>query len=104
MIYVVTLYILQAQNKQNGEFAALKKVEIKTEEDLEDFTVEIDILYECRHENVVALHEAYFYDDFLWVSMFCSLDDHSTFLKIDKGDSLRWLVCYLNVRFHCFLF
>ena len=54
----------------SGEYAALKQVEIKTEEDLEDFTVEIEILYDCQHKNVVGLHEAYFHNDMLWVRIF----------------------------------
>lgn len=64
------MFLFQAQNKESGEYAALKQVEIKTEEDLEDFTVEIEILYDCQHKNVVGLHEAYFYGDMLWVRIF----------------------------------
>ena len=60
--------ILQAHNKENGSLAALKQVEIKSEEDLEDFAVEIDILSECRHRNIVGLHEAFYFDGKLWVS------------------------------------
>ena len=30
--------------------------------------VEIDILAECKHPNVVGLHEAYYFDSQLWVS------------------------------------
>jgi len=62
-----TLYF-QAERKENPIFAALKHVEIKSEEDIEDFSVEIDILSECKHKNVVSLHEAFFYDTKLWVS------------------------------------
>ena len=29
--------------------------------------VEIDILSECKHHNIVGLHEAFFYDNQLWV-------------------------------------
>ena len=57
----------QARNKETNVFAALKKVEIKSEEDLEDFSVEINILAEFPHHNVVGLHEAFFFDDKLWV-------------------------------------
>lgn len=60
-------FILQARNKETNEFAALKQVEIKTEEDLEDFAVEINILAECPHKNIVGLHEAFFFDNKLWV-------------------------------------
>lgn len=64
--------VYKAQNKVSGEFAAVKQVEIKTEEDLEDFTVEIEILYDCQHKNVVGLHEAYLYNEMLWMFIeFC---------------------------------
>lgn len=37
------------------------------EDDLSDFMIEIDILSECKHPNVVELHEAYFIEGKLWV-------------------------------------
>lgn len=57
----------QAQNKESGKLAAAKICELKGEDDLDDFTVEIDILADCRHPNVVELLEAFFYDGKLWV-------------------------------------
>ena len=51
----------------NGTFAALKQVEINDESDLEDYSVEIDILSQCKHHNVVGLHEAFYYKSKLWV-------------------------------------
>ncbi|XP_022344368.2 uncharacterized protein LOC111137270 isoform X2 [Crassostrea virginica] len=54
--------VYKAQNKENKSLAALKQVEIKSEEDIEDFSVEIDILTEFRHENVVGLYEAFVFD------------------------------------------
>nr|XP_019921177.2 STE20-like serine/threonine-protein kinase isoform X1 [Crassostrea gigas] len=54
--------VYKAQNKENSSLAALKQVEIKSEEDIEDFSVEIDILAECRHENIVGLFEAFVFD------------------------------------------
>lgn len=47
-------------------FAAAKICELK-EDDLEDFVVEIDVLTECRHPNIVQMIEAYFFDGKLWV-------------------------------------
>jgi hypothetical protein len=41
---------------------------LEGEDDLSDFMVEIDILSECRHENIVQLYEAYFTNSKLWVS------------------------------------
>ena len=37
------------------------------EDDLSDFMIEIDILSECRHPNIVELYEAYFTEGKLWV-------------------------------------
>lgn len=48
--------------------AALKQVEISNEDEVANCTVEIDILVECEHENIVKLHEAFFWEDKLWVS------------------------------------
>ncbi|BFY97880.1 hypothetical protein BsWGS_00920 [Bradybaena similaris] len=64
--------VYKARNKTTNEFAALKQVEIKSEEDLEDFAVEINILAECQHKNIVGLHEAFFFDSKLWMFIeFC---------------------------------
>lgn len=46
----------------------MKRVPIQDDTELDDFMVEIDILAECKHRNIVGLHEAYFYDQALWVS------------------------------------
>lgn len=42
---------------------------LEGEDDLSDFIVEIDILSECKHPNVVGLHESYFIDGKLWVCL-----------------------------------
>ena len=59
----------QAQNLQNGHFAAAKMCTLEGEDDLSDFMIEIDILSECKHPNVVDLHEAFFHDGKLWVGI-----------------------------------
>lgn len=46
----------------------MKRVPIADDTELDDFMVEIDILADCKHQNIVGLHEAYFYDQALWVS------------------------------------
>ena len=70
---LISMYpaFFQAKHKQNGSFAALKQVDITSEEDLEDYCVEIDILTECQHENIVGLHEAFYWDSKLWVGTLC---------------------------------
>lgn len=64
--------VKKAQNKETSALAALKQVDINSEEDLEDFCVEINILAECVHHNVVGLHEAFFFQGKLWMFIeFC---------------------------------
>lgn len=59
---------LQAKNKETGALAAAKVIETKSEEELEDYIVEIEILATCDHPYIVKLLGAYFYDGKLWVS------------------------------------
>jgi len=68
-----TLYI-QAESKVTaGEFAALKQIEIKDDEELEELMVEVDILTECQHNNIVGIKEAFFFEQKLWVGVNCNL-------------------------------
>jgi serine/threonine protein kinase len=48
--------------------AAAKVIDTKTEEELEDYMVEIEILASCDHHNIVKLLDAFYYDSKLWVS------------------------------------
>lgn len=50
----------------------MKMVPIQEESELDDFMVEIDILAECSHPNIVKLYEAFFFDEALWVGV-CEL-------------------------------
>lgn len=59
--------VYKAKNKTSGVLAAAKIVEKCSEEELDDYMVEIDILSECRHKNIVQIYEAYYYDSKLWV-------------------------------------
>ncbi|KFM62496.1 STE20-like serine/threonine-protein kinase, partial [Stegodyphus mimosarum] len=64
--------VYKARNKENGKLAAAKICELKGEDDLEDFTIEIDILSECKHKNIVELLEAFFCEGKLWILIeFC---------------------------------
>lgn len=60
-------WLLQAQHKQSNQLAAAKMCALEGEDDLSDFMIEIDILSECKHPNIVELHEAYFMEGKLWV-------------------------------------
>ncbi|CAL4058984.1 unnamed protein product [Meganyctiphanes norvegica] len=65
--------IYKAQHKEGGHFATLKQIEVESEEDLQTFMVEVDILTELKHENILGLLEAYHYDDKLWMYLdYCS--------------------------------
>uniref|UniRef100_A0A9J8BC01 non-specific serine/threonine protein kinase n=1 Tax=Cyprinus carpio carpio TaxID=630221 RepID=A0A9J8BC01_CYPCA len=55
--------VYKAQNKETGELAAAKVIETKSEEELEDYMVEIDILASCNHQYIVKLLDAFFYDN-----------------------------------------
>ena len=53
----------------NGTFAAAKVIETKSEEELDDYMVEIDILASCEHPNIVELLDAFYFENKLWVSV-----------------------------------
>ncbi|XP_051982821.1 STE20-like kinase b [Xyrauchen texanus] len=64
--------VYKAQNKQTGIFAAAKVIDTKTEDELEDYMVEIEILASCDHPNIVKLLDAYYYESKLWILIeFC---------------------------------
>lgn len=62
-----SISVFQAKNKETGILAAAKVIETKSEEELEDYMVEIDILAKCDHRYIVKLLDAFFYDNKLWV-------------------------------------
>uniref|UniRef100_A0A8D0WI86 non-specific serine/threonine protein kinase n=1 Tax=Sus scrofa TaxID=9823 RepID=A0A8D0WI86_PIG len=59
--------VYKAKNKETGALAAAKVIETKSEEELEDYIVEIEILATCDHPYIVKLLGAYYYDGKLWV-------------------------------------
>lgn len=64
--------VYKAKCIRTGRLAAAKICELKNEEELQDLNVEIDILSVCRHQNIVELIEAYYYDSKLWMLIeFC---------------------------------
>nr|CDS31931.1 STE20 serine:threonine protein kinase [Hymenolepis microstoma] len=54
--------VYKASNNKTGQLAALKSVDFTSEEELEDLMVEIDILNDCKHPNILQLHEAYVFN------------------------------------------
>ncbi|OQV14105.1 STE20-like serine/threonine-protein kinase [Hypsibius exemplaris] len=64
--------VYKAENRNTKALAAAKVCELKDEDELEDFLTEIDILTSCKHQNIVTLHEAFFYGSKLWMLIeFC---------------------------------
>uniref|UniRef100_A0A7N6FEZ6 non-specific serine/threonine protein kinase n=1 Tax=Anabas testudineus TaxID=64144 RepID=A0A7N6FEZ6_ANATE len=61
--------VYKAQNKQNGTLAAAKVIDTKTEDELEDYMVEIDILASCNHHHIVKLLDAFYFEGKLWVKL-----------------------------------
>jgi len=43
-------------------------VDITDESELEEYSVEIDILSQCRHKNIVGIYESYYFNSKLCVS------------------------------------
>ena len=59
----------KARHRVNRDLLAAAKIcVLESEDELEDFTVEIDILTDVTHTNVIELYEAFYYQDKLWVS------------------------------------
>lgn len=79
--------VYKAQNKETGVLAAAKVIETKSEEELEDYMVEIEILASCNHPYIVKLMDAFFYDNKLLIMIeFCpggAVD--ATMLELDRA-------------------
>ncbi|CDS35968.1 STE20 serine:threonine protein kinase [Echinococcus multilocularis] len=64
--------VYKASNIKTGQVAALKSVDFSSDEEMEDLMVEIDILHECKHPNILQLHEAYVFEKKIWMYLeFC---------------------------------
>ncbi|XP_072517754.1 serine/threonine-protein kinase 10 [Salminus brasiliensis] len=79
--------VYKAKNKETGVLAAAKVIETKSEEELEDYMVEIEILASCDHHYIVKLLDAFYYEHKLWIMIeFCpggAVD--ATMLELDRG-------------------
>uniref|UniRef100_A0A673L7A4 non-specific serine/threonine protein kinase n=1 Tax=Sinocyclocheilus rhinocerous TaxID=307959 RepID=A0A673L7A4_9TELE len=76
-----------AHNQTTGDLAAVKVIEVRGEEQLDDFITEIDILASCRHANIISLLDAIFFEGWLWILIeYCpggALDD--IMLELERG-------------------
>ncbi|KAJ7999832.1 hypothetical protein DPEC_G00198500 [Dallia pectoralis] len=99
--------VYKAQNKTTGSLAAAKVMEVRTEEQLEDYITEIDILSACRHANILALLDATFFEGWLWILVeFCpggALD--TIMLELERGLSEQQIseVCCQTLQALCYL-
>ncbi|XP_064314789.1 serine/threonine-protein kinase 10 isoform X1 [Phalacrocorax carbo] len=79
--------VYKAKNKETGALAAAKVIETKSEDELEDYMVEIEILATCDHRHIVKLLGAYYWDGKLWIMIeFCpggAVD--AIMLELDRG-------------------
>ncbi|XP_067422679.1 serine/threonine-protein kinase 10 [Emydura macquarii macquarii] len=79
--------VYKAKNKETGALAAAKVIETKSEEELEDYMVEIEILATCDHPYIVKLLGSFYHDSKLWIMIeFCpggAVD--AIMLELDRG-------------------
>uniref|UniRef100_A0A8W7Q3B8 Protein kinase domain-containing protein n=1 Tax=Anopheles coluzzii TaxID=1518534 RepID=A0A8W7Q3B8_ANOCL len=79
--------VYKAQNRETKQLAAAKMCTLEDEENLSDHMVEIDILSEIKHPNIVGLYEAYSIDDKLWMEPPNSeMSPMRVLLKIQKSE------------------
>ncbi|OCT89965.1 hypothetical protein XELAEV_18018581mg [Xenopus laevis] len=65
--------VYKAQQRGKRALAAVKVVDISSEEALEDHVAEINILGQCQHPNILALLEATYWEKKLWILLeFCA--------------------------------
>ncbi len=61
------MHKVRHRERPDALLAAAKICVLENDEELDDFVVEIDILAEVSHNNVIKLYEAFFYQNKLWV-------------------------------------
>jgi len=83
-------------NKTNHSEAALKQIPIDEVSDISDHMVEIEILMECRHLNVIGLLETFYQDNKLSVriSFLCVLS--CIFFSTSLSDNM--IISFTSVR------
>ncbi|XP_078509130.1 serine/threonine-protein kinase 10 [Lissotriton helveticus] len=79
--------VYKVKNRETGVLAAAKVIETKSEEELDDYMVEIEILASCDHRYIVHLLGAFYHDGKLWIMIeFCpggAVD--AVMLELDRG-------------------
>ena len=82
----------KARHKDDGRYAAAKICTIESDEELTDFTVEIDILHELSHANIIRLYDAYYHEDKLWVSTEYYLYQYIVVRQVQSCQSLKQVI------------
>lgn len=59
--------VYQAYHEDQKQFAAVKIIEDCTDDELPEHTVEIDILSECNHANIIGFTDAYYFEKKLYI-------------------------------------
>jgi serine/threonine protein kinase len=59
--------VYQAYNEQKKQYAASKIIEDCTDDELPEHTVEIEILSECNHINIIGFYDGYYHDKKLYI-------------------------------------
>lgn len=59
--------VYQAYNEQTKQYSAAKVIDDCKEDELPDHTLEINILSDCNHPNIISLHDAYYYEKRLYI-------------------------------------
>ncbi|KAK2823670.1 hypothetical protein Q7C36_020270 [Tachysurus vachellii] len=99
--------VYKVQNNDNDVLAAAKVIGVHSEDQLQDYITEINILATCRHGNIISLLEAIYFEGWLWVIIeFCpggALDD--IMLELEHGLSEQQIseVCFQTLHALCYL-
>ena len=65
--------VYQAYHERRQEDAAVKVIDDCTNEELPEHLVEVDILTDCNHQNIIGLYETYLYEKKLYIFLeFCT--------------------------------
>lgn len=59
--------VYQAYHEQDKQFAAAKVIEDCTEDELPEHTVEVNILAECEHRNIIGFYDAFYHEKKLFI-------------------------------------
>ena len=59
--------VYQAYNEQKNQYAAAKVIEDCTDDELPEHTVEISILSECNHPDIIGFYISYYYEKKLYI-------------------------------------